>query len=315
MSWAIFSYTVLPAGTILVVLLLSRKKVAVKAAGQILSTPVEIGSLRLSVAVILTALCAALSVLSYSGLQSAEHRASQVMTSPLGQAPGMIDQQMRNVFLHGRNLYLSLLGLCLWAISWRLKCNADAVQLARTKQNVAKQGHSSIATKAFYIAIGIICLLLADIALCRLNYNMQLAMFVTPPKDQLLQSPAASLCHNAFEASAIEQCTDFCAKARQVSEERLKSILWARNWHIMGRLAAQVFDDARDVSQGPERINQLFSKKTCAQVLKSVDKSNQFVNAFCMVVTGVAIIGFLAAFCHVFDDEEEEESAGSKKEQ
>ena len=47
---------------------------------------------------------------------------------------------------------------------------------------------------------------------------------------------------------------------------------------------------------GPSgRIDALFKKKTCAGVLGSVDKSNQFVNAVCITSAFVALLMFITA--------------------
>merc|ERR1712217_662372 len=90
-------------------------------------------------------------------------------------------------------------------------------------------------------------------------------------------------------------------EVKALSQERLATIKFARNWHILGRFAAQIFDDARGVEQGEQRIEELFQKKTCAQVLKSVDKSNQFVNILCITFAGVSIVGAFVALSNAYE--------------
>ena len=52
---------------------------------------------------------------------------------------------------------------------------------------------------------------------------------------------------------------------RDLSEMRLDTILWVRQWHLLGRTAAEFFDNTRGVEQGRERIDELFKKKTCKE--------------------------------------------------
>merc|ERR1712113_171385 len=133
-----------------------------------------------------------------------------------------------------------------------------------------------------YTLLGILAFLAADVPLCRINYNVQLATFVSPRKARLQSS--VGMCDSAYLGSAAGPCSDFCDEVKALSQERLATITFARNWHVLGRFAAQIFDDARGVEQGEQRIQELFQKKTCAQVLKSVDKSNQYVNIMCVIL-------------------------------
>ncbi|CAE8642865.1 unnamed protein product [Polarella glacialis] len=122
---------------------------------------------------------------------------------------------------------------------------------------------------------------------------------------------SAGMCDNVLASTAVGQCQVFCEDVRLLSEERMRSIMWVRSWHLLGRIAAEVFDDARDVAQGPERIEKLFAQKSCAQVLRSVDKSNQLVNAACAAAAGVSIIAAFAALAHVFAEEDQLAPSGN----
>merc|ERR1712226_999314 len=93
----------------------------------------------------------------------------------------------------------------------------------------------------------------------------------------------------------------FCAQARKLSDSRLQAILFVRKWHVLGRFAAEFFDDTRGVQQGDERINALFEAKTCEQVLQSVDKSNAFVNVGCILAAGISLMGVIIALANAFD--------------
>merc|ERR1712187_489469 len=79
----------------------------------------------------------------------------------------------------------------------------------------------------------------------------------------------------------------------------------ARNWHIMGNIAARFFDDVRHVDQD-KRVNDLFKDRTCARVLKSVDKSNDFINILCIAFAALAIsLGMAALSNAIFSSYEE----------
>jgi len=295
MVWSIFASTAIPAGAILAAMLASGHTMAMSLASKVLSTPVRVGNWRLSLAVVMTAFCLVLSLVSLSGVRRHETRVNEAQGAFAHAMEHLQDRHMMEVFHWSRNYYLSLLGLALWLAAWRLKVLHDGKRIV--SHHHLKPGGSWI-TRICYIAVGVVAFLAADVPLCRINYNLQLATFVTPRKTRLLNSVGA--CESAMltEASQLEgsPCALFCAEVKELSRERLLTIKWARNWHIFGRLAAELFDETRGVQQGEDRIGQLFAKKTCLQVLRSVDKSNGFVNAMCAVFTGVAIIGAFAAW-------------------
>ncbi|CAJ1331503.1 unnamed protein product, partial [Effrenium voratum] len=156
------------------------------------------------------------------------------------------------------------------------------------------------ASRLLWIAVGCAALLVADVPLCRLNYQMQLSYYVTPIKDEL--APQAAACSGVFESNAQDQCVSFCQQVRKASEERQDCVMFARKWHILGKWAAEIFDFGRGVEQGPAHVNELFSRKSCEGVLQSVDKSNPTVNTFCALAAGVAMLAAFAAFAQVMGD-------------
>jgi len=298
MSWAIFVYTVLPTGALLIAMLASGQALAMSVASKVLSTPIRVGSLQLSLAVFMTAICGSLAAISYAGLCRSEQRMAQIGDTAFGAVNlHLSEQQQRYYFAWGRNYYLTLLGLALWLMAWRLKCLVDSQQL-QTARAVAKRP-VSISARIVYTLLGALAFLAADVPLCRINYNVQLATFVSPRKARLL--PSIGTCEGAYLGSAAGPCIDFCDEVKALSQERLATIQFARNWHILGRFAAQIFDDARGVEQGEQRIQDLFQKKTCAQVLKSVDKSNQSVNIMCIIFAGVSIIGAFVSLSNAYE--------------
>eukprot|EP00930_Biecheleria_cincta_P055805 TRINITY_DN42074_c0_g1_i1.p1 TRINITY_DN42074_c0_g1~~TRINITY_DN42074_c0_g1_i1.p1 ORF type:complete len:319 (-),score=67.38 TRINITY_DN42074_c0_g1_i1:85-1041(-) len=295
MAWAIFAYTILPSGGLLVALLVSGFEWAMRCSKIILSSPVRIGNLTISLAVLVTALCACVSAIQYSCLRRSESLVEEARSSGVPLASGMVDQQVKSTFHHGRNFYMSLLGLVLWSVSWRLSVLYENRQLVpQGSRSIQK----SLGSRCFWMLLGFLALLVADVPLCRLNYQLQLATSVTPKKMRL--GSMAAKCENVWASNAQGECAEFCNAARSISEDRHHVIMWVRNWHLLGRVAAELFDGARAMEQGPKRIQELFEKKSCSKVLASVDKSNELVNGICIAAAGVSIIGCFVAFSQAF---------------
>lgn len=280
------------------------------AAGRILSTPVNMGRLQLSLASVMTGLCLVMTVLAYSSLQRSELRAA-VSANPDH------DQLMRDVFEQGRNLYLSLLGTSLWATAWRLKALYDTKRLTPPPLPygmASPRGGSggSGLTRWLFVLLGGLCILAADIPLCRINYNLQLSMYVTPSKMRLM-AKSATQCEGITSSVAQGECLEFCTAVRGLAEERNAALRWARDWHILGRVAAEIFDSNRGVQQGVERIDDLFAKRSCLEVLRSVDKSNVLVNWTCKAVAAVSILGAFTAFANVLVEDDQDPQQGNAK--
>ncbi|CAE7680159.1 unnamed protein product [Symbiodinium pilosum] len=287
--WGVFTYASIPAGFVVLLLLLSDITLLMKVASKALRAPLPLtlGNLQLNIAVLMTVFCGLLTVITYANTQRAEMKTKKI---------GALERETSNLFYVERNFWLSVLALTLWVTSWRLEV------LFRQRPVRPAFALNLRPSKGLYMAIGIAALLLADLPLCRLNYQFQIQSYVSPGKARLQASDAAAQCSNIYASSADGSCRTFCDEVRLLSEERLSSVMFARKWHVLGRWAAEVFDMARDVQQGPSHVNQLFEKKTCADVLKSVDKSNDMVNAFCLVLAAVAVVVAFAAFSKVFGD-------------
>mmetsp|Transcript_108329 Transcript_108329/g.313030 ORF Transcript_108329/g.313030 Transcript_108329/m.313030 type:complete len:329 (+) Transcript_108329:75-1061(+) len=297
MFWKAFIYIFLPPGLALMLLLLSGHRLAMSCASTVLRAPVRIGSVSLSLAVFATAVCSVLAVVSYSGLQMSESKLQELEqgTTTFTDRATIMDRRTK-AFAQGRNLYLSLLGVTLWGCAWRLHVLYNAKQLGPPK--VEGQRASPVKRIAFTV-VGLVLLVLADIPLCRINYNVQLLTFVTPWKVSMGRT--ATECKGVYAANAEGRCVQFCKDVQNLSAERLATIKWARKWHVMGRYAAQIFDDARGVQQGEARIEELFKKKPCADVLVGVDKSNALVNWTCVAFAGLAIVGAFIALGNAFE--------------
>jgi hypothetical protein len=284
--WNMFTYVfVYPAATLLF-LLLSGKKLLMDIANMCMATPIRVHGYCISIATLMTGLCACCCYISYSGMSRARSRIEA--NSPLGCVAGVCDKLDRDLYYQERNLNLSLLAMTLWAASFQFKNLIDNKKIIVQTRKWKKV---TLSHRLVCVAILVVCFPLADIPLCRINYNFQLWTFVTPKKDALLNFGAQNSCTTAMlGAERSDQCKDFCKEARTLSVDRLWAINWARNFHITGRLAAEFFDNFRGVDQGEARIEQLFKERTCERVLQSVDKSNHLVNGFCWLLSGAAFM-------------------------
>mmetsp|Transcript_13332 Transcript_13332/g.20233 ORF Transcript_13332/g.20233 Transcript_13332/m.20233 type:complete len:329 (-) Transcript_13332:141-1127(-) len=288
--WGIFVWSVLPPGALFVLLLTSGNSLALRVASRVLSTPVRISGFQLSLASFVSAICFVLMACSYLSFRTAEDRVLHMKDSGLVSGDRSLQTSS---FYWGRNFYMTMLGLVLWATAWRLKTLVDQNQLCPPRKP-----DQPIPTykRALYLLLGVSLMVLADIPLCRINYNLQLAWYVTPVKNDLTNKFAASSCRNAMFANAEGDCAGLCMKVKKLSDERLATIMSARGQHLLGSAAAQFFDGARGTEQGAGRIEDLFEKKTCMKVLESVDKSNNMVNIFCAICSVLCVIGFFSCF-------------------
>merc|ERR1719235_327320 len=110
---------------------------------------------------------------------------------------------MRDDFEQERNLWVSICSLFAWCVTWRLKNLHGARQL--TPPHLHRRWFSRGTYRLTYFITGLIAFVIADIPLCRLNYNFQLMMFVTPKKDALMASMPPA-CEEAYLASAEGDC-------------------------------------------------------------------------------------------------------------
>lgn len=288
--WFYVQWGVVPLGLALAAMMISGKTLALAASTKLAGVTLRIWKVRLTLASSFSVFCCGLVVFSWSSLRRCEvlMEGADEVTKALAH-----DNHMKNIYQQERNLWISFCALFLWCVVWRLKVLHDSQQLKPPP--MYHPWYTRGRHRFLYFLTGLAAFLLADIPLCRLNYNFQLRMFVTPKKAVVLAN-VYEVCEEAYLSTASEDCSHLCASAIELSEERLWAINWARNWHIFGRLGAQFFDDFRGVEQGQERIAALFETKTCLQVIESSDKSNNYVNMMCVgfaiasIATGLTAI-------------------------
>lgn len=303
MFWAAIAWGVVPVGTFLVMLLLTGRSLLMSIACGFLGTPIKINSFAISLPMLVIAVCGVLCMISYGSMQRYQHLVDaakspgeagswQAMAAAAYAMPLAADRNIMSKFHHERNLWISLCGIIVWIVALRLS------QLRKNEQLVPptlRPSGTSFFSRLLWFIVAGLCLAVSDIPICRLNYHMQLATHVTPMKNHLL-SQFGEQCADVKEADAEGACQEFCGKVREVSNDRLQAVLWTREWHVLGKYSAELFDVGRGVEQGEDRINALFAQKTCVQLLQGVDKSNANVNLFCMVITVLMLAIALGAF-------------------
>jgi len=290
-GWSLYIWLVLVPALILNVLLLLNRQTFKEIGCKLLDK--KLGPNHMNIATFMVAGSILFGFISFAGVQRYQVRALERMQ--FGDTYGQ-NQNFMNYFHESRNFFMCVMGVVLWCIAARLKV------LHRTGCLIDPEGLTprSAANRLMWVAIAVACFAVADVPLSRINYNLQLMTYVTPIKDRLLAGPALE-CPKVYmhtcapDQGGSQQCENFCAEVKTLAETRLDTILFVRRWHVMGRIAAQFFDNTRGVEQGNERIDALFKKKTCAGVLGSVDKSNQFVNAVCITSAFVALLMFITA--------------------
>lgn len=299
MLWDVFAYTVLPTGAVLVAALASGNFLAMRPAAWVLQKQVAIGFVHLSPSMIMVAVCGVLSAFSFSEKSHYEEEIRAAESAAERLTDGMYYRKMDRMHHSRGNLYCALLGLALWAVARQLEYLHGRGQLTPPRRRgVAK----SLWGRALWLAVGIVALLCGDVPLCRVHYAVQISVNLTPWKHHLLGK--SSKCEDAYAAQP-HFCEQFCEQARAMSDSRLATVMFVRDWHPLGRVAAEIFDQAREVEQGADRIDQLFAAKTCAQVVRRVDASNWKVNYFCAALGGVLVVVAFSAFAEALSSEEE----------
>jgi len=267
-------------------LLLSCHREPMRLAQYVMVAPISFRSVTVSLT---TVIVAVFSLMSYAYYQQFRQW-SVTQTEGIRSGHYHLETE-RNLYKAERNLFLSLLCLVVWSIAWRLKSiSQGAVATLRHHDSILGSFGFSLG-RVSWGALLVVSLVAADVPMCRVNYSLQLAA-VTQEKQAIAH--LASKCEGVFLRDSDDKCKDFCESVEIVSRMRTEAVKGARKYHIMGRKAAEIFDFLRLEKPGEEREQKLFEKKSCADVLKSVDKSNVKVNTICwiaaVVVSMVSVI-------------------------
>jgi len=278
-------------------MMLTGSQLMMSFAGKVLQAPVRISLLEMSIPMLVSAICAIVAVVNY-GMMSRHEAWIKKFGNSANTLPELREREEKKAAFAGRNFYIALLGLVMWMVAARLHMFFRRQQLVPVKKTAKR---TSLATRITYAVIALIASLCGDIPLCRINYTIQLSSYVTPRRLSL-QFRDRGACDGQSIFSASQPCEAFCKEVEELAHERLNTVMAIRSWHIFGKFAAELFDGARGVEQGEQRIRQLFKDKTCAQVLEGVDRSNQSVNFFCWGVTVLMSMVALSFGTAVFSD-------------
>jgi hypothetical protein len=198
---------------------------------------------------------------------------------------------LKMYFYDSRQVLMFSTGALLWGMIGRFKVFVETRQLRAPPANTGRA--RPMLHRVLFGLLAVTCIILGDIPLCRVDYNSRVSSVISMQKHQALQHPAAPLCANAMLDSAVDSCADFCNQVQQISLNRQEITMAVRDFHIPGRIAAEIFDFLRLEDQDTKSGN-LFAQRTCSRVLQSIDKTNKMVNYFCIFMSIAAIVAFLA---------------------
>ncbi len=133
------------------------------------------------------------------------------------------------------------------------------------------------------LALYVVLMLALDLPLARLEYHRALGS-VSKSKARLGTGPESGMCRLKQGARPGEGgCNGYCYDVRRLAETRQAALQTARERHMVAAAASSLFDTSRSMDQSA-KIRSLFEKRTCARVLRSVDKTNSLVDAICMAL-------------------------------
>jgi hypothetical protein len=249
---------------------------------------------------LMIAFCLIVATFHYSDAEKYERKVGVVLNQEGGRYvhTRIMNMHLVRAFCAARNMWMAVAGVILWAVVARFKSLHETNQLHRPEGGVRPK---STAQRVMWLSLAFLSLVVADIPFCRVNYQMTLNSNITPAKDRLLANHG-TFCANEMFRSATGVCIEFCKEAKDLSIQRYEATMWARDWHILGRVAAELFDGGRGVEQGMVRIDELFETRSCARVLKSVDKSNSLVNGICYFACIFSVVFFVSSTTIAFGD-------------
>jgi len=302
---SVFPYVVLLPGLFVLCCLASNLHLPVKIGAWLVGKKIRTKWCDISIPTFIISLCLIVAMYFYSDSQKYEQRVLGIGQDPRRDTY-LMNQFLVRAFEASRDTWMALLGALLWAVVARFKALKDSGSLIQPMGGVRPK---STAQRIMWLSMALLCLVIADIPFCRVNYQMTLNANITPAKDRLLGGQPGTHCANEMIASATGICIEFCKEAKDLAVQRYEATMWARDWHILGRVAAELFDGGRGVEQGMERLEALFETRSCARVLQSVDKSNPLVNGICYFACMFSVVFFVSSITIAFGSPPKEEEA------
>ena len=150
------------------------------------------------------------------------------------------------------------------------------------------------------LAFAILSLIMLDISIARLRYHYMLLSIVSPIKadiqndlynfhGEVSESLKGCQAFDRVSGSFVHNCSlSACEQNALLLSQRRQEVLGAvRAFHPTSRVVAELFDGMRGVNQS-EKVERLFSRKSCEGVISSSDKTNMWIDilAACLLLLG-----------------------------
>jgi len=152
--------------------------------------------------------------------------------------------------------------------------------------------------------IMIFCVSLAILDVCgaRLRYHFHLGSELKPLKIEILRAPyeyhgsvPVELQHcQAFDKgseSYVHNCTLAACEqnAFLLSEKRQEILHNVRSIHPIAEFLSRLFDHTRGMNQ-QEKIQNLFSSKSCERIISSSDKTNFYIDSLAVILACITLL-------------------------
>ncbi|EER07144.1 hypothetical protein Pmar_PMAR027189 [Perkinsus marinus ATCC 50983] len=117
------------------------------------------------------------------------------------------------------------------------------------------------------------------------------------PKDGSTKKRRSGSLGGVTESKAKRRTRNDCSRsvcifeAFRLSEKRQDVLQTVRQFHLAGRIGAEIFDWRRGVDQTAKPGN-LFRTKSCEKIIDSVDHSNHEANVVAVVSGVISLLGF-----------------------
>jgi hypothetical protein len=137
------------------------------------------------------------------------------------------------------------------------------------------------------ILVGVVFL---DLSAGRLEYHFRLSSELTPIKVEIQKETYA---YHGYVPIELQDCQAYDRQRKELvynctlsaceenalllSESRQKILKGVRESYPVSRVVAELFDEARGLDQ-VRKLETLFQKKSCEQVIESSDRTNWFVD-------------------------------------
>eukprot|EP00994_Dinema_validum_P004153 NODE_2193_length_748_cov_78.699571_g1767_i0.p1 GENE.NODE_2193_length_748_cov_78.699571_g1767_i0~~NODE_2193_length_748_cov_78.699571_g1767_i0.p1 ORF type:complete len:182 (-),score=37.90 NODE_2193_length_748_cov_78.699571_g1767_i0:135-680(-) len=133
----------------------------------------------------------------------------------------------------------------------------------------------------------LVMMILLDMPLSRMHYWFRIHTVVTVHKNQLMKELRTSGGHCNITQEEVggeyfRNCTEFCAQAEKLSDDRHEVLMAVRSRHPFGGgPGGFMFDLGRGVFSQKNKMKKIKSR-TCERLVMSVDKMNPIANGVCV---------------------------------